>query len=551
MKRKVLVIGLDGGTWSILDRFMEIGVMPNLQRLCTAGYRAKLTSTIPPITPTAWASFATGMSPGTHGIYGFTVPHAILGSYAAPPARRDLIEQPTLWRRLSDAGLESIVLCVPLTYPAEPIKGSLVTGMFTPGLNSECTYPPSLKHELLANNCMPKFAMDVVQGWTGREGSIVREALKNEGAMFFENLDDITERLRRAVQYLSKKPWNFFMTVFVGTDRVQHALYDQIISIGPKGTSLLAHRIRDFYSKIDSIIGEIIQAAGNDTICMLMSDHGFGPCAGRYYLGRWLVEAGYARYQPRRLRYFVKMLLTITRTKRLVLRHLSGEAKARMASGSYPLDWSQTRAFFAYPNGIRINLKGREKQGIVKLGVEYKTLREELRERLLEIKDPASGKRVISRVWFAEEIYHGRRLQWAPDIAIEASDEPYYVFSGGQIRGSKLTERVTHYTGTHRSEGIFVAYGPGVKPNADGPPAHIIDLAPTIMHQLGLSVPDDIEGQAIKEAFVGSPPKRAVEAATNGSSSVEPSPPASSPGRYTDEEEETLRRRLKNLGYLD
>ena len=555
MGRKVLVLGLDGGTWSIFDRFIDAGVMPNLQRLCAAGYRAKLMSTIPDITPVAWTSLATGMNPGMHGIYGWSAPHAVLGSYAAPPVRRDLIGKPTLWRRLSEAGLTSMVLCVPLTYPAEAIKGSLVTGMLTPILNSKCTYPPSLKDELLANNCMPRFSMtmkkNMNQGMAGREANPLREALRNDGAQFFEDIDNMTEGLHRTIQYLLKKPWDFFMAVFVGTDRVQHALYDQIVSIGADGTSLLAHRIRDFYSKIDSVIGEIIEAAGNDIVCMLISDHGFGPCVGRYYLGQWLVEAGYARYKPRRLHQFAKRLLAITNTKRLVVRCLSDKSFARITSSSYPFDWSKTRAFFAYVNGIRINLKGREEQGIVKPGPEYEMLRRELRERLLEIKDPVSGKRVISRVWFAEEIYHGTYLQCAPDIVVQGNDEQYYVFQRGVIGNPKLTEQVPYYTGTHRTDGLFLAYGAGVKPDADAAPAHIIDVAPTVMYQLGLPIPDDIEGQVIKEAFAGSPAKRIVEAGTRGGSSVEPPPPSSSAGQYTDEEEEILRRRLRNLGYLD
>ena len=169
----------------------------------------------------------------------------------------------------------------------------------------------------------------------------------------------------------------------------------------------------------------------------------------------------------------------------------------------------------------------------------------------MEIKDPVSGKRVISRVWFAEEIYHGTYLQCAPDIVVQAHDEQYYVWGRGVIGSPKLAEQLPHYTGTHRTDGIFLAYGAGVKPNADAPSMNIIDVAPMVMYQLGLPIPDDMGGQVIKEAFVGSPAKRIVEAATNGGSLVEPPPPASSAGQYTDEEEEILRRRLRNLGYLD
>lgn len=550
-ERKVLVIGLDGGTWSIFDKFIEFGVMPNLQRLCAASYRAKLMSTIPPITPTAWASFATGMNPGKHGIYGFTVPRAGSENYAAPLARRNLIDQPTLWRRLSDAGLESIVLCVPLTYPAEPIKGSLVTGMFTPGLHSKCTYPPSLKQELLTNNCMPRFKMDVAPGKSGREANLLRRALRNDAADFLEDLSDITERLHKAACYLIKKPWRFFMPMFIGTDRIQHVLYDKIMSICLNDTSHLSQGIRKFYSQIDSIIGEIIEAAGDKTVCMLMSDHGFGRCAGMYYLGQWLIEMGYTRYQPARLHHFGKIILEMAHVKQLVRGYLSDKHILHTMSSSYPLDWSQSRVFFVHGDGIRINVKGREAQGIVNPGAEYESLRQELRKQLLEIKDPTSGRPVISRVWFAEEIYHGKCLQWAPDIVFEPSSDPCYTFAIGQLSSPCLKRKIVDYTGNHRTEGIFLAYGPDVKPNANGPGVQIVDLCPTILYQLGLPVPDDIDGRIIKEAFVGAAPGRAVEATATGTTSAVPPSSVSISGPYTHEEERALRQRLKDLGYLD
>ncbi len=551
MDRKVLVIGLDGGSWSIFDRFIEAGVMPNLERLCREGYRANLISTIPAITPTAWTSFATGMNPGKHGIYGFTAPHAMPGSYVPPTARRDLIREQSLWRRLSGMGLESIVLCVPMTYPAEPIKGSLVTGMLTPGLNSECTYPASLKQELLVNNCMPGFALNVVQGQTGREGQQMQKSLENDAAEFFVDLNNITDGLYKTVQYMMDKPWQFFMAVFIGTDRVQHSLYDKVVSIGPTGGSLLAQRIRSFYSKMDNIIGEIVKTAGKETVCVLMSDHGFGPCAGRFYLSRWLIEAGYARFKSHRLRNFAKKTLEITGTKRFVARSLSGKAVARIASDSYPLDWSKSKAFFVSGDGIRINLKGREREGIVEPGSEYEQLRNELREQLLLLEYPLGGKRVLSNVCFPEQLYHGNFLQWAPDLIVEPNDEQCYTFTKGKLENSKLMEPLAHYPGNHRPEGIFLVHGPGVKPNAKTTSAQIVDVAPTIMWQLGLPVPEDMDGDPVTEAFACSPAKRFCEEVATEKATAEPGQSESEAGRYSKEEEDMLRQRLKNLGYID
>lgn len=550
MKRKVLVIGLDGGSWPIFDLFMDVGIMPNLHRICKEGYRSPLTSTIPAITPTAWTSFATGMNPGKHGIYGFVAPGAATRSYAFPTARRDRVLEKSLWRRLSDYGLESTVLCVPLTYPAEAIKGSLVTGMLTPAMNSKCTYPASLKDELLSHGCMPKFALNMRQGRTGRASNPLRDALKNDGEKFFEELNDITERLRKSVHHLIKKPWDFFVSVFVGTDRIQHALYDQIISIGPKGDSLLAQRIRNFYSKIDTVIGEMIELKGEDTVCILMSDHGFGHCAGNFCMGNWLVKSGYSRYEPKRLRYFVKGLLDVTHTRRFIRRRLSSKQLDQVYSSSYPLDWKRTRAYFVSGDGIRINLKGREDLGIVEPGLEYEDLRKEMRDRLLEIKDPDSGKSVVSHVYFADEIYDGECLKHSPDLIVIPNDELSFNFIRGQLRGSKLIASIPYYTGNHRSDGVFAAYGPGVQTKTENLSNQIIDLAPTIMYQLGLPVPGDMEGKIIMDAFTDTPQPCKVDV-DKADLPVEPPSVMPEAGEYTDDEDKILKQRLRDLGYLE
>jgi len=142
-------------------------------------------------------------------------------------------------------------------------------------------------------------------------------------------------------------------------------------------------------------------------------------------------------------------------------------------------------------------------------------------------------------------------VQFAPDIVVEPNEELGHYITCGDIHKPLLVEQVDWNVGSHRPDGIFLAHGADIRPNADAPPVQIIDLAPTIMYQLGVPVPDDLEGRIVKEAFTGSPEKRTIEAAATGGSLLEPSSRPSSPGRYTDREQELLRQRLTNLGYMD
>ena len=263
---------------------------------------------------------------------------------------------------------------------------------------------------------------------------------------------------------------------------------------------------------------------------------------------RICLKEWYAKYQSRPMYDFAKMVLKAMGLKGVFLRHLSHETKAKILSNSYSLDWSKSKAYFAYGDGIRVNLKGREPEGIVEPGAEFKKLRDELRRSLLEIKDGSNGERVISRVWFAEEIYSGDCLKWAPDIVVEPNDEHSYTFIRGKVDKKELQEEVPYYTGNHRSEGIFAVCGPGVKQNSNAAAADITDLAPTILYQLGLDIPGEMDGKIIKEAFTETPVKREVKKVSDSGSSE---PEAGQSKKYTAEQEQALKKRLENLGYLD
>jgi len=555
MAKRVLVIGLDGGTWQIFDKFMAADAMPNMQRLCEHGYKAPLMSTVPAITPTAWTSLSTGMNPGKHGAFGFTSQKRAAGGYVAPPVRRDTVEQPSLWRRLSEAGKTCYVLSVPMTFPAEPINGGLVTGMFTPDVDSHCVHPPELKEELLSAGAMPMFRLDVTQRISrGRSDQQMRRALENDGELYFKDLLEVTESMRRTVFHLLDRPWDLFFPVFIGTDRIQHVLHDKIISIGPEGKGQLGQRIRGFYQRIDEIIGEMVEAAGKDTLCVLMSDHGFGPCAGQFSVGRWLLDNGYSNYQPRRLHKFARAVLDRLGAKWFVRKKLSGKFFSRGMSGAVPLDWSNTRAFFVQGAfGVRANVRGREQHGIVEPGAEFNTLIAELRKNLADIADPVTGRPVIKATHLPSEIYHGPELEWAPDIILEPSDELGHTFARGGLENPNLVEPMAHSVGSHRSDGILLFAGPDVRPNHADHTANITDVAPTVLRLLGLPVPTEMDGELLEDAFhtLPQPVDPDTDESENGHEPLGPGGKTDTASASNKKQEQIVAERLRNLGYLD
>ncbi|MEE8402962.1 MAG: alkaline phosphatase family protein [Candidatus Hydrothermarchaeaceae archaeon] len=277
---RVLVIGLDGATFDVMGPLVKEGKLPVIAGLMGKGTSGHLKSTIPFVTAPAWASFMTGKSPGKHGVFGFL--DRKKNSYERVLVDGSAIRAKTLWEILSDYGKKSIVVNVPMTYPPRKINGVLISGMGAPASGEFC-YPASARREL------GDYRVDMdIPYRPGREEEFLRD------------LDDLTEKRKIAVLDLLKRDWDFFMCVFVGLDRVQHHFWKFTDPENPAYDEDMAHRfgstISDYYQKMDGIIGEMIESAGDATVA-LMSDHGFGQVhkvfnASNFLAGLGLLKRG-------------------------------------------------------------------------------------------------------------------------------------------------------------------------------------------------------------------------------------------------------------------
>src|SRR5438876_11840721 len=147
MKKRAVILGLDGATFDLIDPMITRGRLPHLKRLIDTGVSGPLRSTLHPNSFPGWSSCTTGTSEGMHGVYSPFI--KVSGDYAFRAMSALDIQTKTIWELLSERGRRVGAVNVPTTYPAVPIKGFLVTGMLTPSLASDFTYPPELKSELL------------------------------------------------------------------------------------------------------------------------------------------------------------------------------------------------------------------------------------------------------------------------------------------------------------------------------------------------------------------------------------------------------------------
>lgn len=553
-RSRVLVLGFDAATFWLIDPWVQEGKLPHFRRLLEEGARGQLASTIPYVSGPAWVSFATGVNPGKHGVFDFA--RRERGGYGIQLVNARDIRYPTLWTLLSEAGLRVGALNCPVTYPPRPVNGFMVGGMLTPSLKSDFTYPRELKEELL--RAIPEYLIEAA------ETSPDREETK---AAVARNVRVGTEARAEATRFLMKwlGDWDLFVVVYSETDRVMTYLWDDMDPHHPAHDPRLAARyggeILHHYQQLDAILGETLDRVVDErTTLLVVSDHGFGGVYHFFYPNCWLEAEGYLTLRKGGIstglvhgsKAFLRRLGLAHTAKRALKTIFPGwgfTSQLRQSTFARDVDWSCTRAFWAADNGITINLAGREPEGIVQPGREYEALCEEIAARLLDLRDPVRGERVVAAVYRREEIYSGPYVDESPDLRVvwqEYPEERRTHFSAGELWGEAMFGPAGQ-TGDHCYHGIFLAWGHGVRQGGTVEGARIVDLAPTILWLLDQPIPEDMDGRVLTEAFEPDfAARRPVKRRPRDGAPPGPADLAA----FTDEESEAVRERLRGLGYL-
>jgi predicted AlkP superfamily phosphohydrolase/phosphomutase len=459
--RKVFVIGLDCAEPTLVfDQWRQH--LPNLRRLMERGAYGELTSTIPAITVPAWASMLSSKDPGQLGFYGFrnradyTYENMFIATARAIKADR-------VWDILSRAGKQVVVAGVPQTYPVKAVNGCMISSFLTPSTQSQYTYPESLKAEI--------------------EGLVTGEYMFDVPQFRTEDKDYLLEQIYRmadqhhqVVKHLMEaKPWDFFMHVDMGVDRIHHGFWKHFDPRHPQHVAGGPYQdaIRDYYIHIDAQIGEWLDRLDNETVILVVSDHGAKPMLGGIALNEWLKQEGYLvmDYQP---------------------------------EGIVPLDkcevdWDHTLAWGSggYYARLYLNVKGREPNGVIE-PADYERVRDELAERIAAITDP-EGRTIGSVAYKPEEIYR-QVNNIPPDLIVYLGDLDWR--SVGSL-GFDTIYTFSNDTGpddaNHAQQGLYIAADPQSPGRGPGPRRHLMDVAPTILDWLGVEVPGDMQGHSFAD----------------------------------------------------
>jgi predicted AlkP superfamily phosphohydrolase/phosphomutase len=463
---KILVIGLDCAEPSLVfGKWRD--QLPNLRELMERGAWTTMNSTTPPITVPAWSCMMSSKDPGTLGIYGFRnrKDHSYSGlTFATSTA----VREPRLWDILSKAGKRVVVLGVPGTYPPSAVNGAMVSCFLTPDpATNQYTYPPELRDEIDQVLGKDQYMVDVSDYRTENKAPVLRE--------IYEMTD---RRFALANHLVRTKPWEFFMLVEMGIDRIHHAFWKffdpQHRKFEPG--SPFANAILDYYIHVDKLIGNLLAALPepDKTGVLVVSDHGAKRIDGGIAVNEWLIREKYltVREYPQPPKPLGKLI----------------------AEGK--VDWSATKVWSegGYYARVFINVKGREPQGIVEPH-EYEALRDELIRKLEKLGDE-NGKPIGTRVYRPEKLYHRCNGVW-PDLVVIFGD--LYWRSIGSI-GYNTVHVFENDTGpddaNHAQDAMFLLSAPGIKAGQIAP-LDILDVAPTLLWLCGQPIPPDMQGKPL------------------------------------------------------
>jgi predicted AlkP superfamily phosphohydrolase/phosphomutase len=526
---KVLMIGLDGATFTLLDPLIEEGVMPFLAGVLKKAVRADLMSTRHPLTPQAWTSMITGRSPTSHGIYDFLRP-AFMPNGGVFLKINDFRDNhcETIWSIANRYNKRATSLNFYGMAPAPAIDGYIISGFIPWRHLKQATHPKQLYDEVRA---MPDFDYRLLGMDIAEEKKCVQGLQQGEHEPWIELQNTRDEAWSRLTCHLMKKDRTEITAVVLdGPDKLQHLFWRYVDpAFDEKDPSDWHRHIRDlsigFYRGLDRNLKLMFDAAGPDTDVLITSDHGFGPTTEIFYVNEWLARKGYLHWSNAAKDDSVGQL-----TADKIKDHLS------------MIDWEKTIAFCPTPSSNAIFIKKAKGSSLGVKDDDYLEFAIKLQKELLDIRDPEnpSGPPIVAGADL-NKLRGSNFIEPCPDITLRLRD-------GGLVSILKSNEILTQRPqadGTHRPAGIFVGHGPSFRKGAKIDALDLLDISPLILTLLGIPVPSDMEGRVPTETLIGEHEVRMGEA------TAAPAADASERPEPTAEEREALMNQLKLLGYMN
>ena len=484
MRNKILLVGLDGATFKILDPLLEAGNLPNIQNIIESGVRGILQSTFPPVTGPAWTALATGKNPGKTGVFDTLQANSQAIRKANP-----------YWDYLSKHGLRVGIANYPFLYPPYAVNGIMLSG-FGSNPRDEIAYPKEFKR-ILIEKC----------GQYRIQPPLVASKYVKNPSLFVKHILGLLEINKKTLELFLESDLDLLTFIISVSDFVQHEMWKYIDPTHPFYNKDMAQRYEPIFVQIwkiiDEIVGFAVKALPYNTNVIIVSDHGFGPHRSTFYTNSWLEEEGYL-FKRKGILRARRIETTAVQLIRSVSPYLYAKLIKSAAISRIPklsakdeLDWGKTLAY----SPVNASLVGeicinKEAPLIKDDNMGFKNLREQIVHKL---EGTCRNIGVQVNVFYPQELYTGQYVNMAPDIFFELELGACEIRCGfGEtIFCTPPTEKVR--SGSHRKEGVIIACGPDIMQGQRIEGAKIYDIAPTILYLAGLSVPDDMDGKILMD----------------------------------------------------
>lgn len=441
---KVVVMGLDGACWRLLDPWIAGGELPHLAKLRQCSLWGDLISQLPPVTCPNWKCYSTGQNPGKLGVYWWQMIDRDRRKIKIPNSLS--FHGKDYWEYLSKNGKRVAVINMPTTFPPSPVNGYFISGHPIPDAeNQNYTYPVSLKQKLYQRYNYRIYSQSKVCRKSTLETPEIQDTLR---------LIDV--RFKTAYDLLVEHDLDFVHVTTFDINVLQHFFWS-------------GEQTLEGWKRIDQHIQRFVDLG---VVLILMSDHGSAPIDFTFNINVWLQKHGYLRIHKDKLKDW-----------QFVSHAQPGKEEL--------IDWENSQAVATSQGPVYI-LKHPSQP-------DYEKLRQELMRKLSEVKNPNTGEPIAERVYLREELYHGPYLDQAPDLLVQFRDG-YDIKD--RMDGIELFTQPQHWRAGNARNGMWVLYDP----NASYSPTkiegvNIIDLAPTILELFNLSKPENMDGQSIFDKF--------------------------------------------------
>jgi predicted AlkP superfamily phosphohydrolase/phosphomutase len=496
--RKQLLIGLDAAEWDLIRRWAEEGKLPTFRRLIDEGYSAELTTTAAQLPDTVSSCIYSGTNPAKFQKYFYIQYDSSRGDLRN--VSDDEIHAVPFWRYFCEAGRKVIVADIPKSpITRDPNCIHLSNWGSHAAKMAYASNPPPLASEVLN-----RFGKHPVG-----QCDAVDAKLESLRSLRLRIVDGVKAHGDLFTWLMASSEWDLFFCSFSAPHCIGHHFWQFM----DKGVPGISDAIESTYAAMDREIGRLMREAGPDALTYVVAGHGMGSIHhASWNLSEILDLLGYgkrpmadvqkperdATVNPWRILKMVIPGKVQYAIKAMLPKRLQDELLFRWYAGSR--DWAGRRAF-AVPNNesvgaIRVNVKGRDKHGIVNPGADYQQICQDITAALSELVDPETGRKVVKRVTISSEAFHGPYLDNLPDLTVLWEQG----FAWSSVRSDRIgTLRISRQdgrSGSHTPHGFLLVHGSGVQTVQAQTQLSILDVAPTILADAGISIPADMDGSA-------------------------------------------------------